>query len=316
MTTELFLNVLLASPTTQASGILDVFGQHPGRRILAILVIAAATHLTVVVVRRLFHAVLRSRPAGHTKFQTLSHFASSVIIFVLYFAAAGMILHEMGVSLTAYIASATVIGFAVSFGAQGLIQDVITSLTVITSDLLNVGDMVDIGGQVGIVERVGIRFTVLVNLSGARVFIPNRNVANVINFERGYIRVFLDARLPQADDKAREALERLRVVSASAYNQFRGLMLREPAVASPRATDAGYSFVRIEFRIWPGQGALVETAIKQTLVLELRAIDPSYADAMVAVHYRALSADEESQMPQQAAAVGRSTRGLPKRKHK
>jgi hypothetical protein len=93
-------------------------------------------------------------------------------------------------------------------------------------------------------------------------------------------------------------------------------MLREPAVASPRATDAGYSFVRIEFRIWPGQGALVETAIKQTLVLELRAIDPSYADAMVAVHYRALSADEESQMPQQAAAVGRSTRGLPKRKHK
>ncbi len=301
------LQVLAASVPTGARGILDLFGQHPGRRILAILVIATAAHLMVVVVRRLFRAVLRSRPAWNTKIRTLSHFASSVIIFILYFAAAGMILHEMGVSLTAYVASATVIGFAVSFGSQGLIQDVITSLTVITSDLLNVGDMVDIGGQVGIVQSVGIRFTVLVNLNGAQVSIPNRNVANVINFGRGYMPVLLDARLPQADDKASEALGRLRVVSASSYDQFRGSMLGEPEIASPKATEAGYSFVRIKFSIWPGQGAIVETAINQAVVLELRAIDPSYADAMVVVHYREQPEDAESPLPE-AAAVRGSTR--------
>jgi len=303
MTTGLFVQVLAESPSTGAHGILDVFGQHAGRRILAILVIATAAHLMVVVVRRLFRAVLRSRPAWNTKVRTLSHFASSVIIFILYFAAAGMILHEMGVSLTAYVASATVIGFAVSFGSQGLIQDVITSLTLITSDLLNVGDMVDIGGQVGIVQRIGIRFTVLVNLNGAQVSIPNRNVANVINFERGYMPVFLDARLPQADDKASEALGRLRVVSASSYDQFRGSMLLEPEIANPRATDAGYSFVRIKFRIWPGQGAIVETAIKQTVVLEMRAVDSSYADAMVVVHYREQTEDAGSPLLEPAGAV-------------
>jgi len=307
MTTGLLLHFIATSPPAGARGILDVFGQHPGRRILVILVIAAAAHVTVVVVRHLFQALLRSKPAGHTKVQTLSHFASSVIIFILYFAAAGWILHELGVSLTAYVASATVIGFAVSFGSQGIIQDVITSLTVITSDLIDVGDMVDIGGQVGIVERVGIRFTVLVNLSGARVFIPNRNVANVINFEDGYIRVFLDARLPQADDKATEALERLRAVSAASYEQFRGSMLLEPELERPSATDAGYSFARIKFRMWPGQGTIVETAIKQAVVLELRALDPSYADAMVVVHYRAQAAEAESLLPQPAAVARRST---------
>lgn len=224
-----------------------------------------------------------------------------------------MILHEVGVSLTAYFASATVIGFGVSFGAQGLVQDIIASLTMIVSDLLDVGDLIDIGRQVGIVERAGIRFSVLVNLNGARVFIPNRNVANVINFEDEYIRVFMDARLPQTDQQAQEALERLRVVTASAFQQFRGAMLVEPDIALPKAADARYSYVRIKFRMWPGQGAILETAVKQAIVLEMRKIDPAYEDSIVVVHYRAQQADTESPLPQ-PAAVSRRSAGQPQKR--
>ena len=299
---------LLATATDAARsrGILDMFGQHPARRVLAILVIAVAAHVAVVIVRRVVRTLARSKRAEYSKIQTLSHFAGSVMIFVLYFTSAGLIFRELGVSLTAYFASATVIGFAVSFGSQGLIQDVITSLTVIFSNLLDVGDMVDIGGQVGIVERIGIRYTVLVNLSGARVFVPNRNVANVVNYEAGYVRVYLDARIPPAEEKAGEALARLKVVGTSAFEQFRGAMLLPPEMLSPMETSAGHSFARFKFRMWPGQGAIVETAIKQLVVAEMRAIDPSYVDAFVVVHYRAESSGGDPELPTPTAVSRRA----------
>ena len=41
------------------------------------------------------------------------------------------------------------VGFAVGFGSQGLVQDVITGLTLIFTDTLEVGDMVEISGYVG-----------------------------------------------------------------------------------------------------------------------------------------------------------------------
>lgn len=146
--------------------------------------------------RWLARRALRSRIGSDTKVATITGFASSSLIFAAYFGAIGFALHEMGVSLTTYLASASVIGLAVSFGSQGVVQDVITGLTVVFSDLLDVGDMVDIGGQVGIVERVHMRFTVLINFAGARVYIPNRSIANVINYQQGFIRAFLDVRLP------------------------------------------------------------------------------------------------------------------------
>jgi small conductance mechanosensitive channel len=98
----------------------------------------------------------------------------------MYFVAVGLVLKEFGISLTAYFASATIIGLAVGFGSQGLVQDVVNGLTVVFSDLFDVGDMVEIAGQTGFVQKIGIRFTVLNNFMGAEVFIPNRTIANVV----------------------------------------------------------------------------------------------------------------------------------------
>src|SRR5690606_12017956 len=153
------------------------------RRIAIIVIVAAGLHLTVILLRRVAGRILQSRIASLTKIRTLTGFVASSIIFALYFATFGFILSEAGVALTTYLASATVIGLAVSFGAQGLVQDVISGLTIMIADIVDVGDMVDVGGQVGIVRRIGIRYLVLVNFQGATVSIPNRNVANVVNYQ-------------------------------------------------------------------------------------------------------------------------------------
>ena len=44
--------------------------------------------------------------------------------------------------------------------------------------------------------------------------------------------------------------------------------------------------LRIKFRVWPGQGTLIEGPFRQRVIHALRKLDPDYADWMVSVTYR------------------------------
>lgn len=256
-------------------------------RLATIILIAVTAHLVAVGIQHVSRMILLGRMKSESKVLTVTGFSTSVVIFSIYFAAFGFVLSELGISLATYLASASVIGLAVSFGSQGVVQDVINGLTVVFSDLIDVGDMVEIGGQIGIVESVGMRFTTLINFSGARVYVPNRSISNVSNYPRGYIRAFLDVRLPTDEAASAEAESILPTLVQSAYQQYPGILLLPPSVVGRFETAGDYRYVRIKFRIWPGQGALIEGTVKTSIVAALRKWDASYADWMVSVHYRA-----------------------------
>ena len=102
------------------------------------------------------------------------------LTLVLYSVALWLIFNALGMNtkqfMTTYLATASVVGFAVGFGSQGLVQDVITGLTLIFTDTLEVGDVVEISGYIGRVERVGLRFTELKTfLQPAGVFIEPKH---------------------------------------------------------------------------------------------------------------------------------------------
>lgn len=227
--------------------------------------------------------LLRTKP----KVATLTTIVVSALTFAIYFTAIGFMLRELNVNLTTYIASASVIGLAVGFGSQGFVQDVVVGLTLIFSDVLNVGDMVDISGQTGRVERVGLRFTTLTNFLEQSVNIPNRNIAQINRYRRGYVRVFVDVQLPPESDHAaiREGIERL---AKGMRDQFSAIVVAEPEPMGIRSSEHGaWQFVRIKFRVWPGQGALIETGFKQRVINAMKSSHPEYADWMVTVTYRA-----------------------------
>ena len=146
-------------------------------RILLIIMIAVGSHIAVIFVRRFNNKLMGGwLSPSLAKIRTILTLGSSIIIFSLYFGAIGLIVREFGLSLKTYLASASILGLAIGFGSQGLVQDVVTGLTLVFSSLINVGDMVEIGGQVRIVQRIGMRFTVLENAFGAEVFVPNRTI--------------------------------------------------------------------------------------------------------------------------------------------
>jgi small conductance mechanosensitive channel len=271
-----------------------------GVRILLIFAMAVLAHLTVKAIRYLSEWLfIRSRgQRGHfglavqrPKVVTLARLVVSGIIFLVYFAALGLILQELGFSLTAYLASASVVGLAISFGSQGLVQDIVIGLTLIFSDALNVNDIVEIAGAInsviGRVEKIGMRFTTVVNFYNQKVLIPNRTIGNVSRFQLGGVDAYADPQTPVgADPKVvRQLIENIAV---GMWAQFGAIILAEPILGRVESAPGGsWNFLRVHFKIWPGQGSLIEITFRQEVVKAMRVLDPHYADWQVPVTYRA-----------------------------
>ena len=254
-------------------------------RVVLVFMIATAVHLIVRVVRKLGYVLLSHEKVYRwTKFRTLVGLMTSILVFVLYFVAVGMMLREFGVSLTAYLASASIVGLAIGFGSQGLVQDVVTGLTVIFSNLFQVGDLVEISGQTGLVQNIGMRFTVLLNPLGAQVFIPNRTLSNVIIYPRGYVRCFADITISNEEDKAKQMIEKIEAITEGFIEEYKGIIRNKPEIEAPTSTPAGRSFVRIKFRIWPGRNGPIETVYKQEIVQTLKSLNFEYAEWMVSIN--------------------------------
>lgn len=264
----------------------------PAVRILAFVGLALLAHVAVRGLQRGAEFALEPREGRvdvlrrHPKLVTVMTLLVSAITFAVYFSALGLILSEFGVSLTAYFASATIIGLAVGFGSQGLVQDVVAGLTLIFSDAMDVGDVVELSGQVGRVERIGLRFTVLTNVFRQRVLIPNRNIGQISRYSGGVIRAYVDAQIPQ-EAEAAEAEKGVMAIAQSFHQQHRGVVGKPESEGVRVAGEEGWRFVRVRFRIWPGQQPLIETAFRQRLTATLRSQFPEYADWMVTVTYRA-----------------------------
>jgi small-conductance mechanosensitive channel len=100
----------------------------------------------------------------------------------LIFGIAGVaMLDTLGVSVIPILASLGIVGIAVGFGAQSLIEDLISGIMLILEDQLGVGDRVDVGVVEGDVERVTLRSTVILARNGVRWYVPNSEIKHVAN---------------------------------------------------------------------------------------------------------------------------------------
>ena len=274
-------------------------------RLLLIVVLAVLVHLTVKVIRSISEWFINKSHAQKStlgfvtqqpKFITLIQLIANGVTFIMYFFAMGLVLQELGVNLTGYLASASIIALAISFGSQGLVQDVVIGLTLIFSDTMDVGDMVEIAGitvVVGRVEEIGLRFTTLRNFFNQIVFIPNRTIANVSRFPHGGVYAYADIQIPAGADREKAA-QTAANVAMGMWRQFGAIILSEPVIGPVEtAAGGGWDFLRVHFKIWPGQGSLIETTFRQQMVSAMKTFDANYADWQVPVTYRAMTASKK-----------------------
>ena len=107
--------------------------------------------------------------------------------FVLLVTVVGLILlSELGVNIAPLLAGAGVLGIAIGFGSQKLVQDVITGAFILFEDTVAIGDSVKLGEHAGAVEAISIRAIRLRDAAGALHTVPFSAVSTVINLTRGF----------------------------------------------------------------------------------------------------------------------------------
>jgi small-conductance mechanosensitive channel len=90
-------------------------------------------------------------------------------------------LSVLGVNTTAMFASVGIIGLIVGFGAQSLIEDIITGVFIIFESQFNVGDIIVLDDFRGTVVRIGVRTTVIQDGGGSMKIINNSDIRTLQN---------------------------------------------------------------------------------------------------------------------------------------
>jgi small conductance mechanosensitive channel len=174
-----------------------------GLRILVILIIFfIAVKLSKVLSRRLFSLFIRddTDSEARKRADTLGSLVRYLLTTAIGLTAFVMILGELGIEIGPILAAAGVVGLALGFGSQQLVQDIISGFFIILDDQIRVGDVVKTAGHDGLVERVNLRMTVLRDFSGNVHYIRNGQIDIVTNMTKDYSRYVFDIGVAYRED--------------------------------------------------------------------------------------------------------------------
>jgi small conductance mechanosensitive channel len=131
--------------------------------------------------------------------QTLgSLFTNVVLIFVVTITVLTVL--SVFINIGPLLASVSVVGLAISFGAQSLVKDVISGTFILIEGQFGIGDVIEIGETGGLVEKMTLRTTVLRDLNGAVHIIPNGEIKQVSNLTKSWSRAVIDVSVAYAED--------------------------------------------------------------------------------------------------------------------
>jgi small-conductance mechanosensitive channel len=173
------------------SWLLSQTGQNLSGHLLIVAVIVVVTIVIWEVISLVIErTVTDTDDEGNLRLsnraRTLLNITRSFLLVFLSLIALFLILSELGLNIAPLLAGAGVIGLAIGFGSQKLVQDIITGLFVLLGDTMRVGDVVEVAGRTGIVEEMTMRTVVLREYSGNVHTIPYNSIDTVTNYTKDF----------------------------------------------------------------------------------------------------------------------------------
>ena len=138
--------------------------------------------------------------ARSARVRTLLPLLRNIMFVVLAILVTMIVLSELGINIAPLLAGAGVIGLAVGFGSQKLVQDVITGAFILFEDAISVGDVVRVADQAGVVEAISIRSIRLRDLTGSVHTIPFSTVDTVTNLTKEFSYYVLEVGVAYRED--------------------------------------------------------------------------------------------------------------------
>ena len=112
---------------------------------------------------------------------TVTHVVRSLIKYACFIIGAVWTLSILGVDLTAIFASLGILTLVVGFGAQSLIEDMVTGLFIILEGNYNIDDVIILDDFRGTVKKIGVRTTTIEDAGGNLKIVNNSDIRNIQN---------------------------------------------------------------------------------------------------------------------------------------
>ncbi len=221
----LLVSIAILAVVLDAWAILDVGGWIEGDRGSAVIA-GLMSSLIVVIVCVIVWAASSSwidyrmesgqgSPLLNARYRTLYSLLKNALTVALVVFGGMIALSELGIDIGPLLAGAGVLGLAIGFGAQKLVQDIISGVFIQLENAMNVGDVVGAGGITGVVERLTLRSVSLRDLSGVYHIIPFSSVDSVSNYMRIFsyhveeVGIAYKENVTDGKDAMQEAFDRL-----------------------------------------------------------------------------------------------------------
>jgi small conductance mechanosensitive channel len=228
--------------------------QHAMDSLIVIAVAVLCVWVVKVVIFRLARVKVGT-PTYRRRAETIASLLHSVAKYAIYITCGLWVLALWEVNTQGLIVGSAVLGAALGFGSQGLVQDIIVGLSILAEEQLSVGDYVDIGGKTGAVEEVGLRVIKLRDHTGVQHVIFNRNIGVVSNYGGSAVETCVDVAIEsrEAAEKAGEAALRAGRELAREWPVFVGA----PKVVETLENSVGEFYLRLKVRVLPQRDAAV-----------------------------------------------------------
>ena len=178
--------------------------------------------------------------------QTMGALLKSITTFVVGGITVLTVLSLVGIPLGPMLASASVGGVALAFGAQSLVKDFLSGVFMIVEDQYGVGDVIDTGEVVGTVENVSLRVTQLRDAGGMTWYVRNGEIVRIGNKTQGWSTAIVDLSVAY-DQDVEKAITVIRdVVSVMDDDDaFKDILLEEPNVVGVESIANGAITIRV-----------------------------------------------------------------------
>lgn len=220
-------------------------------------------------------ALVRSEATKHR--HALTQVITWVLISIVYVLVAVEVLQRFGFAVSSLVAPATVLGAALGFGAQRVVQDILSGFFIIAEKQYGFGDVVKIAitgsgdDAYGTVEDVTLRVTRLRSSDGEVITVPNGQIVKAVNLSKDWARAVVDVPITATADLNR-VNDVLHTVCRDAFADLdlEPLLLDEPSVMGVESIELDTVNVRVVARTLPGKQFEVGRALRIRVAAALR----------------------------------------------
>lgn len=218
--------------------------------------------------------LVRSESAKHR--QALASVISWVSVALLFVVVLVEVSDALDVPVVSLAAPASVIGAALGFGAQRIVQDLLAGFFIITEKQYGFGDLVRLtiaaGNEAeGTVEEVTLRVTKLRSSEGEMYTVPNGQIVKSLNLSKDWARAVVDIPLPASVDlnAVNDVLSDV-AEKAAEDSELSKLMLDKPQLMGVESIDLDTMNLRMVARTLPGKQFEVGRRLRVRVIRALR----------------------------------------------